>query len=138
MKEVQGKPKQTVIPKLISNDNTATTDLEKAEVLNGFFSSQTILPNCGTSFPDKLSLPQNTRSFNTLHTTPKEVFDILSHLKKGKAPGIEDITQKRPASALRKGNCRKSLCSFQQKFRFFNISDSMENGTQCSNIQEGR
>ena len=92
MKEVQGKSKQTVIPKLISNDVTATTDLEKAEVLNGFFSSQTILPNCGTSFPDKLSLPQNTQSFNTLHTTPKEVFDILSHLKKGKAPGIDDIT----------------------------------------------
>ena len=92
MKEVQGKSKQTVIPKLISNDITATTDLEKAEVLNGFFSSQTILPNCGTSLPDKLSLPQNTRSFNTLHTTPKEVFDILSHLKKGKAPGIDDIT----------------------------------------------
>ena len=56
MKDVQGKSKQTVIPKLISKDNTATTDLEKAEVLNGFFSSQTILPNCGTSFPDKLSL----------------------------------------------------------------------------------
>ena len=83
MKEVQGSSKQTVIPKLISNDITATTDLEKADVLNGFFSSQTILPNCGTSFPDKLSLPQNTRSFNTLHTTPKGVFDILSHLKEG-------------------------------------------------------
>ena len=63
MKRVQGKSKPTVIPKLISNDNTATTDLEKVEVLNGFFSSQTILPNCGTSFPDKLSLPENTRSF---------------------------------------------------------------------------
>ena len=89
MKEVQGKSKQAVIPKLISNDITATTDLEKAEVLNGFFSSQTILPNCGTSFPDKLSLPQNTRSFNTLHTTPKEVFDILSHLRKGKLLGLK-------------------------------------------------
>ena len=42
IKEVQGKSKQTLIPKLISNDNTATTDLEKAEVLNGFFSSKTI------------------------------------------------------------------------------------------------
>ena len=91
IKKVQGKSKQTVIPKLISNNNTATTDLEKAEVLNGFFSGQTILPNCGTSFPDKLSLPQNTSSFNILHATPKEVFDILSHLKRGKALGIDDI-----------------------------------------------
>ena len=92
MKEVQRKSKQTGIPKLISNDNSATIDLEKAEMLNGFFRSQTILPDCRTSFPDIMSLPQNTRSFNTLHTTPKEVFNILSHLKKEKAPWIDDIT----------------------------------------------
>ena len=67
-------------------------NLEKAEVLKGFFSSQTILPDCRTSFPDIMSLPQNTRSFNIYHATLKEVFDILSHLKKGKAPGIYDIT----------------------------------------------
>ena len=60
MKQVQGKSKQTVIPQLTSNGSTAETDLEKAEMFNKFFSSQTLLEN-GSSPPDKSTLTKNPR-----------------------------------------------------------------------------
>ena len=91
MKQVQGKSKQTVIPQLTSNGSTAETDLEKAEMFNKFFSSQTLLEN-GSSPPDKSSLTKNPHVFDSIKTTPKEVFDILCHLKKVKAARIDEIT----------------------------------------------
>ena len=60
-------------------------------MLNKFFSSQTLLEN-GSSPPDKSSLTKNPHVFDSMKTTPKEVFDILCHLKKGKAAGIDEIT----------------------------------------------
>ena len=88
----QRKSKQAVIPQLTSNGSTAETDLEKAEMFNKFFSSQTLLEN-GSSLPDKSSLtPPPTPVFDSMKTIPKEVFDILCHLKKGKAAGIDEKT----------------------------------------------
>ena len=60
-------------------------------MFNKFFSSQTLLEN-GSSSPDKSSLTKNPHVFDSIKTTPKEVFDILCHLKKGKAAGIDEIT----------------------------------------------
>ena len=91
MKQVQGKSKQAVIPQLTSSGAMAETDLHKAEMFNKFFSSQTRLEN-GSSPPDKSSLTKNPHVFDSMKTTPKEVFDILCHLTKGKAAGIDEIT----------------------------------------------
>ena len=41
--------------------------------------------------PDSNSLPQNSESFDSLHTTPREVYDVLSSLKEGKAPGLDGL-----------------------------------------------
>ena len=70
-----------------SNGSTAETDLEKAEMFNNFFSSQTLLEN-GFSPPDKSSFTK-TPVFDSMKTTSKEVFDILCQ---GKAAGIDEIT----------------------------------------------
>ena len=43
------------------------------------------------------SLPQNDHTFDTIRTSPKEVYDVLSKLKVGKAPEIDGI----PADVLR-------------------------------------
>ena len=74
-----------------STSAIAHSPLEKASLLNSFFCAQTVLPGATTTAPDVSSLPQNERSFDTLRTTPREVYTVLSKLKAGKAPGHDGI-----------------------------------------------
>ena len=62
-----------------------------ASLLNSFFCEQTVLPGAATTVPDVSSLPQNDHTFGTIRTSPKEMYDVLSKLKVGKAPGIDGI-----------------------------------------------
>ena len=69
----------------------ASKNADKANVLNSFFTAQTRLVNCPSSVP---ALPRQVPAdsfFKNLSTTPTDVFDILTHLKPGKAPGLDDI-----------------------------------------------
>lgn len=91
MKTIQGKVKQTVIPVLVDRNKKATTAGEKAKLLNEFFSEQTKLDGALSSIPDVSSLNNNSRTFDTLHTTPQEVYNILSHLNVRKSSGIDEI-----------------------------------------------
>ena len=59
----------------------------KADVPNSFFTEQTSLINPPSTFPDLSALYADGSVADTLSTTPAEVFDVLTHLKPGKAPG---------------------------------------------------
>ena len=101
MKRLTGKGKGSVIPDLVTSASSNTLisdDGQKADLLNGFFSSQTDLPGrdaepppvpspaCGSQCPDSEVL------LDHLFTTPADVFTVLSHLKPGKAPGLDDLS----------------------------------------------
>ena len=94
MRVLQGKVKQTAIPDLIkkTTGTIAHTANDKAELLNEFFCQQTVLPGALSATPDVSGLKQNSRTFNTLRTTPGEVFDVLSHLKTDKSAGIDGLS----------------------------------------------
>ena len=83
MKVVQGNVKHTIIPDLTdpSTSAVARSPLEKASLLNSFFCEHTVLPGAATTVPDVSSLPQNDHTLNTIRTSPKEVYDVLSKLK---------------------------------------------------------
>ena len=94
MKAVQGKVKHTIIPDLAvpASSSVAHTPADKANTLHAFFCQQTILPGADSVQPDSSSLPTNSESFTCLQTTPREVYDILSCLKEGKAPGLDGLS----------------------------------------------
>ena len=93
MKVVQGKAKKVVIPDLKNNvdGTTAHSPAEKAQLLNNFFCEQTVLPGATLSTPDAQPLKTNEHTFDTFRTTPREVYDVLSQLKGGKAPENDGI-----------------------------------------------
>ena len=94
VKRTSGKVKSSAVPDLVINHEDGSTvhassDLEKAAALNDFFAQQTHLQSAPTSFPDLPSSSQE--SPEAFHTTPAEVFDTLSGLKPGKAPGLDGL-----------------------------------------------
>ncbi len=97
MKQLQGKTKRTIIPDLVvssspSGGTIATSPFQKATALNSFFCQQTVLPGCDLVSPDKSSLKVNSHRFDSISTTPRDVYDILSTLRIDKAPGIDNLT----------------------------------------------
>lgn len=93
MKVVQGKVKKMVIPDLKNsvNKTVARCPAEKAQLLNNFFCEQTVLRGATLSTSVVRSLKTNDRKFDTLRTTPREIYDVLSRLKVDKAPGNDGI-----------------------------------------------
>ena len=96
VKQITGKIKASAVPDLeVPQDNgsvTVTSDAEKASALNQHFAKQSRLENCPVSFPD---LPSPSElSPDSFLTTPAEVFDVLSDLKPGKAPGLDELPPK--------------------------------------------
>ena len=61
-------------------------------MLNQHFARQTCLENCPKTFPDLP--PPSQLSPDSFSTTPAEVFDTLSGLKPGKAPGLDGLPPK--------------------------------------------
>ena len=109
MKVLQGKVKTSIIPDLFSPDSSlVTTAAGKADLLNTFFATQTVLPGADTSIPDEASLPFNDRSFSSLSTTPVEVFDVLRSLHEHKAPGFDGLPPR--LLKLCAAGIAKSLC----------------------------
>ena len=73
-----------------------------------------------------------------MKTTPKEVFDILCHLKKGKAAGIDEITP--DLLRLCASGIAESLSAlFNKSFNSSKFpSHPVEKGISCTNLQERR
>ena len=96
LKRVTGKIKGSAIPDLeVIQDGTSvivSSDAEKAGVLNEHFARQTRLQNCPQTFPD-LPAPSQL-SPDSFSTTPAEVYDVISGLKPGKAPGLDELPPK--------------------------------------------
>ena len=96
IKRVTGKVKSSLVPDLQTsgpsgNIISVSDDRDKADVLNTFFAEQTRLHDTPSTFPDLSSLYDDASVADTLSTTPAEVFDVLTHLKPGKAPGLDEI-----------------------------------------------
>ena len=114
------KVKASAVPDLQASgpDGSVTTvsdDRVKVGVLNTFFAEQTRLPNTPSAFPDLSTMYQDDSVADALSTTPAEVFDVLTHLKSGKAPGLDEI----PPQLLRL--CASGIsCSLSE---IFNRSD---------------
>ena len=93
MKCLRGNVSHTIIPDLVNPSDSSVVDspLQKAELLNSFFTRQTVLPGEENMDPDTQSLPTNDNSLTSFSTTPCEVFDVLSALNVRKAHGLDDI-----------------------------------------------
>ena len=120
IKRITGKVKASTVPDLQSvdpdgNPVTVSEDCKKANLLNTFFVEQTHLANAPFPFPDLSEMYKDGPVADSLSTTPTKVYDILTHLKRGKTPGLDEI----PPQLLRHCACgiSNSLCTlFNRSF----------------------
>ena len=87
------KPGQTkTIPPLYKEGQTFSVDVDKANLLNSFFTEQTLLDDSQANLPETLNVPNNT--LDSLSTTPDGVKQILKTLPLGKAAGPDRINNR--------------------------------------------
>ena len=83
------------IPSLVKNGYTATTDSDKATMLNGFFSESfnTAQPPLSINQEEPLSYlePSNFESIDDLLCTEDEVYEMIASLDTSKANGSDGI-----------------------------------------------
>ena len=116
MKLITGRTKDNLVPDLLSTDGrSASSDLEKANVLNSFFASQTLLPGRDKDVPSLPPAPDDA-CFAELSTTPASVYKALSTLKVGKAPGNDGIHPGLLRLCAR-GICNSVALLFNRSFR---------------------
>ena len=68
-----------------------TIDLSKAECLNDCFIEPTKLLSTPNPIPNLLSATDDQHVADSLSTTPREVYKIVTQLSLGKAPGLDGI-----------------------------------------------
>ena len=94
IKSVVCNKKSEAIPCIVDGDSIATSNKEKAEILNSFFAAQSTMPPA----PPDHQLPPFRYLTNdplySVQTSPHEVFKILTHLKTNKACGPDLISNK--------------------------------------------
>ena len=66
-----------------------TDDKEKANILNQFFTDQSILDDTNATLPSLNQIPQH--KLESISISPHEVEDILKIIKTGKAAGPDSI-----------------------------------------------
>ena len=76
-----------------SSDRFAVDDYEKANILNSFFSSQSMIDDSLNSLPDDYQQFVGEK-LNSIVITPNEVFDVLKTLHIRKASGPDGINNK--------------------------------------------
>ena len=87
------KPDQTdVIPPLNKNGQIYTEEKEKANILNNFFTEQTLLDDSQTTLPQTVN--NTTYKLDSIIVTPEEVRDTLKSLPFGKAAGPDLINNR--------------------------------------------
>ncbi|MCG8077783.1 MAG: reverse transcriptase family protein, partial [Candidatus Thiodiazotropha taylori] len=77
------------IPTLRMNHDIAENDLQKAEMLNSYFSSQTIVEDAHKSLPD---LEPANVTLSSIFISVQDVLDVLKHLNVTKASGPDLIS----------------------------------------------
>jgi hypothetical protein len=94
MKNVLGNKKTEAIPCIIDGDTIATSNSEKAEIINSYFIAQSTMPPAP---PNHQLPPLNYLTDSRLHTvqtSPHEVYKILTHLDTNKACGPDLISNR--------------------------------------------
>ena len=87
------KPDQTdVIPPLNKNGQIYTEEKEKANILNNFFTEQTLLDDSQATLPQ--TVENTTYKLDSIIVTPEEVRDTLKSLPIGKAAGPDLINNR--------------------------------------------
>ena len=87
------KPSQnTSIPPLQLNDEVFSDDQDKADILNHFFTAQTVLDDRGATLPTAAA--RGNFSLDAISLSPLEVESILKSLKLGKASGPDQINNR--------------------------------------------
>ena len=93
----------STFPPLCKDDIVYTNDNDKANILNQFFTDQTILDDSNASLPSSNQIPPD--KLESISISAYEVEDILKTLKTGKAAGPDSIDNRllkefaRPLSA---------------------------------------
>ncbi len=72
--------------------NYSTSDLDKANTLNNYFTSISTIDDSNTNLPDFHSLTDS--SIDTIEITQQEISDVLSNLVINKASGPDEISHK--------------------------------------------
>ena len=87
------KPSQnTSIPPLQHNDEVFSDDQDKADILNHFFTAQTVLDDRGATLPTAAA--RGNFSLDSISLSPLEVESVLKSLKLGKASGPHQINNR--------------------------------------------
>ena len=89
------KPSQstcTSIPPLQLNDQVFSDEQDKADILNNFFTTQTVLDDSGATLPN-VAIGDNF-PLDSISLTSFEVESILKSLKTGKASGPDQISNR--------------------------------------------
>ena len=87
------KPEQAdVIPPLNTNGQIYTEDKDKANILNSFFTEQTLLDESQATLPQTVT--NTTYKLDSIIVTPEEVRDTLKSLPTGKAAGPDLINNR--------------------------------------------
>ena len=74
-----GKTNQHTIPPIITNDRVLTTDTDKAEAFNEYFTSISKIDNADSEPPEDLN--ECTSSLEHIYITRQDVVDIIKSLK---------------------------------------------------------
>ena len=82
------KPSST-IPTLVTNNNYAETDFHKANMLNEYFASQTVVNDSNKQLPP---LAPAQHILNSISVTEQDVNDVLINLDATKASGPDQIS----------------------------------------------
>ena len=109
LKTVIAPNSKSIIPPLTYNDHIYSDESDKADILNDFFQSQTLLDDQNAVLPD---LPPSVTYTQLSHIilTPLEVESVLKTLTIGKASGPNELSNR----ILRELSCELSspFCSF--------------------------
>ena len=123
------------IPALESNDIIYTNDRDKANVLNNFFQSQTILDEQNAVLPE--FYPNATAAMLTnIVLTPLEVESVLKMLAIGKATGPNGISN-RILRELSKELSTPFCSLFNQSLRTGNVPTSYKEANVCPTPKKG-
>ena len=88
------KPDQAdVIPPLNKNGQIYTEEKDKANILNNFFTEQTLVDESQETLPQSVKIPHTILNLSLI-VTPEEVRDTLKSLPIGKAAGSDFINNR--------------------------------------------
>ena len=115
------------IPTLVMNNEHAEGDLQKANMLNNFFTSQTVVDDSDKTLPD---MTQPKYALNSIEISSQDVKDVLMHLNIYKACGPDLLSPrllKEGAIALAEPlsilfNLSLEKCYFPATWKAVNVS----------------